>query len=194
MTAQPYSQQTADPFAGSESKPSVSFKDMPVGTSYTLEVTEAPQLVQARDYESGQPAFWPDGNPKMTVVTGVVDTATGEEKNLWAAKPSALFRAIGEAQKASGAQIKVGDRLVVTFSGEKPNEKNPRLNPQKLYTVQHTPGNPWGDDQAQPAAQPVAAPQQQAQVAPQAAPAAGVQWTPEQLAAAQAAGITLPGA
>lgn len=191
MTAQPNTQ--ADPFAGSESKPSVSFKDTPVGTSYTLEVTEAPQLVQARDYESGQPAFWPDGNPKMTVVTGVVDTATGEEKNLWAAKPSALFRAIGEAQKTSGSQIKAGDTLVVTFSGEKPNEKNPRLNPQKLYTVAHTPGNPFGGDTA-PAGQPQAAPAPQAQqpAAPtQDAPAP--QWTPEQIAAAQAAGITLPG-
>ena len=196
MTAYPTQQQNADPFAGSESKPSVSFKDMPVGTSYTLEVTEAPQLVQARDYESGQPAFWPDGNPKMTVVTGVVDTATGEEKNLWAAKPSALFRAIGDAQKASGSQIKAGDTLVVTFSGEKPNEKNPRLNPQKLYTVQHTPGNPWGDEPAT-AAQPQAAPQAAAAApqpqAPQAAPAGAVQWTPEQIAAAQAAGVTLPG-
>ena len=195
MTAYPTQQQNADPFAGSESKPSVSFKDAPIGTSYTLEVTEAPQLVQARDYESGEPAYWKDGNPKMTVVTGVVDKATGEAKNLWAAKPSALFRAIGDAQKASGSQIKVGDTLVVTFSGEKPSE-NPRLNPQKLYTVQHTPGNPWGDEPAT-ATQPQAAPQAAAAApqpqAPQAAPAGAVQWTPEQIAAAQAAGITLPG-
>lgn len=186
MNAYPTQQdQPVDPFAGGESKESVSFKDMPVGTSYTLEVTEAPQLVQATDYESRQPAFWSDGNPKMTVVTGVVDTATGEEKNLWAAKPSALFRAIGDAQKASGAQIKVGDTLVVTFSGEKPNEKNPRLNPQKLYTVQHTAGDAFSE------AAPAQAPQQAAPVA-EPAPQPG-QWTPEQIAAAQAAGITLPG-
>lgn len=186
MTAQTWQSQTDDPFAGAESKPSVSFKDMPIGTSYTLEVTEAPQLVQARDYESGQPAFWQDGNPKMTVVTGVVDTATGEAKNLWAAKPSAMFRAIGDAQKASGARIKAGDTIVVTFSGEKPNENNPRLNPQKLYTVEHRAGDPFGGEpQASPPQAPAAQPAQQ----PQA-----VQWTPEQLAAAQAAGITLPGA
>lgn len=191
MTAQPFNQ-NADPFAGGESKESVSFKDMPVGTSYTLKVTEAPQLVQATDYESRQPAFWPDGNPKMTVVTGVVDTATGEEKNLWAAKPSALFRAIGDAQKASGAQIKVGDTLVVTFSGEKPNEKNPRLNPQKLYTVQHTAGDAFAEQAPQVAPQPAAQTVQQA-AQPAAAPQPG-QWTPEQIAAAQAAGITLPGA
>lgn len=196
MTAQPFNaQQNADPFAGGESRPSVSFKDMPVGTSYTLKVIEAPQMVQARDYESGQPAFWPDGNPKQTVVTTVVDTATGEEKSLWAPKPSALFRAIGDAQRAAGAQITAGGTLVVTFSGEKPNEKNPKLNPQKLYTVQYTPGNAFEQDQAAPqAAAPVAAPQA-APVTQQAAPAAAPgTWTPEQIAAAQAAGITLPGA
>lgn len=190
MTAQ--TQQNADPFAGGESRPSVSFKDTPVGTSYTLKVVEAPQMVQARDYESGQPAFWGDGNPKMTVVTTVVDTATGEEKSLWAAKPSALFRALGDAQKSTGQQIAPGGTLVVTFSGEKPNEKNPRLNPQKLYTVTYTPGNAFGDD-AQAASAPAAQPVQQAAPQQPAAPAAP-QWTPEQIAAAQAAGIPLPGA
>lgn len=186
MTAQTH--QNADPFAGGESRPSVSFKDTPVGTSYTLKVVEAPQMVQARDYESGQPAFWPDGNPKMTVVTTVIDTATGEEKSLWAAKPSALFRAMSDAQKTAGAQITPGGTLVVTFSSEKPNEKNPRLNPQKLYAVTYTPGDAFSE------AAPAQAPQQAAPVAEPApqAPAAP-QWTPEQIAAAQAAGIPLPG-
>lgn len=175
-----------DPFAGGESLPSVTFKDAAVGTSYTLEVTKAPELVQARDYESGQPAFWPDGNPKQTVVTRVIDTATGEEKNLWAAKPSAMFRAIGDAQKAAGAQIKPGDTLTVTFSGEKPNANNPRLNPQKLYTVQLKSGDAFADQASAATA---------TSQAPAAAPAApqAAQYTPEQIAAAKAAGIPLPG-
>jgi hypothetical protein len=187
MTAQPI----ADPFAGADSKPSVSFKDKPIGTSYTGTVTKAPELVQARDYESGQPAFWPDGNPKQTVVTTL--DINGEELNLWAAKPSALFRAIADAQKAAGTQIAVGGTLTVTFTGEKPNDKNPRLNPQKLYTVTYQPPNAFGDTATAPAAATQAAPT--AQPAP-AAPAAtqGVpQYTPEQIAAAKAAGIPLPG-
>jgi hypothetical protein len=172
MTAQ----HTEDPFAGVETHPSLSFKDKPIGTSYTGKVTKAPELVQARDYESGQPAFWSDGNPKMTVVTTL--EVGGEEVNLWAAKPSAMFRAIADAQKAAGAQIAVGGTLTVTFSGEKPND-NPRLNPQKLYTAVYRPPNafeppaytePWGEH-ARPAPQ---------------------QWTPEQRAAAKAAGIPLP--
>lgn len=183
-----------DPFAGGESLPSVTFKDMPVGTSYKLKVDKAPELVQARDYESQQPAFWPDGNPKQTVVTKVIDLGTGEEKNLWAAKPSALFRAIGDAQKAAGGPIKGGDTLTVTFSGEKPNEKNPRLNAQKLYTVAIEPGNAFAE---QPAASPVAqaapAPVAPAPTPVAAAPAPTQQYTPEQIAAAKAAGIQLPG-
>ena len=174
--------QTADPFAGADSKPSVSFKDKPVGTTYTGTVTKAPELVQARDYESGQPAFWPDGNPKQTVVT-TLDIAGEGELNLWAAKPSALFRAIADAQKAAGAQIAVGGTLTVTFSGEKPNEKNPRLNPQKLYTVTYQPPNAFRETTGQQtAAQPAAA-----------APSTVPQYTPEQIAAARAAGIPLPG-
>jgi hypothetical protein len=178
MTAQPNT--IADPFAGADSKPSISFKDKPIGTSYTGTVTKAPELVQARDYESGQPAFWPDGNPKQTVVTSLL--VNGEELNLWAAKPSALFRAIADAQKAAGAQITVGGTLTVTFAGEKPNEKNPRLNPQKLYTVTYQAPNAFGDAADQG-------------VAPQAAPPASSvpSYTPEQIAAAKAAGIPLPG-
>lgn len=186
---------TTDPFAQTDSLPSVSFKDAPIGTSYTLKVLKAPEVVQARDYETGRPAFWSDGNPKQTVVTTVVDS-NGEERSLWAAKPSALFRAIGDAQKAAGAQIKVGDTLTVTFSGEKPNEKNPRLNPQKLFTVQLQPGDAFAEQQPAQAAPQAAAPAQAPAPAPQAAaPAASPaqQYTPEQIAAAKAAGIALPG-
>lgn len=193
MTAQPTTATGYDdPFAGSDSVPSVSFKDTPVGTSYTGRVTEAPKLVQARDYESGQPAFWNDGNPKMTVVTRL--DINGEERSLWAAKPSALFRAIADAQKAAGAQITVGGTLTVTFSGEKPNEKNPRLNPQKLYTVTYQPPNAFADPAPQTPAQTAPQVAQAPQQAPTAAaPPAAPQWTPEQIAAAKAAGIPLPG-
>lgn len=183
-----------DPFAGGDKLPSVTFKDATIGTSYQLKVTKAPELVQARDYETGNPAFWPDGGAKMTVVTTVVDLATGEEKNLWAAKPSAMFRAIGDAQKAAGAQIKVGDTLTVTFTGEKPNEKNPRLNPQKLYSVTLATGDAFADQPPTPtpAAPAAAAPAAAAPAAPPAL-AAVPQYTPEQIAAARAAGIPLPG-
>lgn len=185
MSAQPI-----DPFAGGDTVPSISFKDAPVGTVYAGTVTEAPSIIQARDYETGQPAFWSDGNPKMTVVTKLALT-TGEERSLWAPKPSSMFAAIADAQKMAGALIAIGGRLTVTFSGEKPNATNPRLNPQKLYTCVYTAPDLFNEPA--PAAAPLAV------VAPVAAPvaapvtAAPIQYTDVQIAAARAAGIPLPG-
>ena len=218
MSTQP--QSPTDMFAGGVTVPSISFKDAPIGASITGKVTEAPVMVQSRDFDTGQPAFFPDNNPKMSVVTKIV-LATGEERGLWAAKPSAMFAAIAEAQKAAGALIAVGGTLTITFTGEKPNATNPRLNAQKLYAVTYVPPNAfeaqqapaaggvgqWGAQSATPpppvwaapaAAAPAQAWQQPAAAQPLAAvpnptPAAAPQWTPEQIAAAKAAGIPLPG-
>jgi hypothetical protein len=177
-------EQQTDPFASSESRPSVSFKDAPIGTAYNLKVTGAASLTQSRDYETGEPAEWPDGNPKMSAVVDVVDLETGEEKSLWAAKPSALFAAIGEAQRKAGSSIAVGGTLRVEYTGDKPNAKNPRLNPAKQYAVTYTPPDAFADGGivstpaatlTRPAAAPVAD--------PQAAVAALAALSPEQRAA-----------
>lgn len=133
-----------DPLAGGDKAPALSFKNMPVGTTYTGEVLEDPKLVQARDFDSGDPAVWPDGNPKMAVVVRV--NVNGEERSIWAPKPSAMFKALADAQKAAGKRITVGGRLTVKFVGEKPNERNERLNPQKLYTATYAEGDPFADD------------------------------------------------
>lgn len=147
-----------DPFAGGgEKRPAVSFKDKPVGTVITMLVVDSPKLVQSRDYETGEPATWPDGNPKMSVVTEVL--VDGEEMSLWAAKPSSLFAALAEAQRSAGARIATGGTLAVKFTGEKPNSKNPRLNPQKLYAAKYTAPDPFGGA-SEPAAAPAAAPVQ----------------------------------
>jgi len=211
-------------FAGGDTVPSISFKDAPIGASVTGVVTVAPSLVQSRDFKTGQPAFWPDNNPKMSVVTRIL--ASGEERGLWAAKPSAMFAAIAEAQKAAGALIAVGGTLTITLTGTKPSD-NAQMSPQKLYAVAYVPPNAfeaqqapatggvgqWGAQSTTPPppvwAAPAAAPpaaqawQQPAAaqplaVVPNPAPAvpqtpAVPQWTPEQIAAAQAAGIPLPG-
>lgn len=131
------SEQFDDPFADAEKAPSLSFKDTPVGTSYTGTVTKKPSVVQARDFDTGELAEWPDGNPKMTVVTNL--TVNGEERSLWAPKPSAMFHAIAKAQKDAGTLIDVGGTLTVKFVGEKKNPDKPRLAPQKLYEVTYAP-------------------------------------------------------
>lgn len=134
-----YNDTDPDPLAGGVSRPSVSFKDKPVGTVIEGEVTEAPKLVDARDFETGELAKWPDGNQKKTIVVGLL--VDGEEVSLWAPVPSAMKAALFEAQGKAGKGVRIteGGKLAVKFVGEKPNAKNPRLNAQKLYAAIYTP-------------------------------------------------------
>ena len=136
---------TTDPFAGGESTPSLSFKDAAVGHTYTGTITSAPELVQGKDFETGEPAVWKnkDGStsPKYSVVMGIA-LDTGEERSLWAVKPSAMFAALKAAQQQAGKPFEVGGKIAVRYTGDKPNEKNPRLNAAKQYAVKYEPPAP----------------------------------------------------
>lgn len=159
-----------DPFAGADKAPSISFKDAPVGTTFEGIVTEPPKLVQSRDYNTGEPAFWPakpgeQPNPKMSVVIRLL--IDGEERSLWAQKPSAMFGAIAEAQRSAGQRIEIGGTLAVKFTGEKahtdPDKIRKNLPAQKLYAAKYTPkvasdpfaapavpADPWAATEAPP--------------------------------------------
>lgn len=131
-----------DPFADAK-VPSLSWKNAKVGDSVTGIITRLPQMVQARDFDTNKPAFWPpsegqtQGNPKMAAVVTMRRVDNEELVSVWAVKPSAMFSAIAEAQQTFGRRIEVGGTLTLTFSGEKPNSKNPKLNAQKLYTADY---------------------------------------------------------
>lgn len=144
-------EQYDDPFATRESHPAVSFNNKPIGTRYVCKIIDPPTTVQSRDFETGERATWPDGNPKMSVVTGV--EVNGEKMSLWAAKPSAMFAALADAQTNAGARFAVGGTLVVEYVGDKPNEKNPRLNPAKQYAVTYTPPDAFAASGAQQSSQ-----------------------------------------
>ena len=140
---------TYDPFATREKTPAISFKDAPLGTSYTGKIVEPPEMVNSRDFETGELATWPDGNPKKSVVTlleMIGGPNNGEIRGLWAAKPSAMFAAIADAQEAAGAQLAVGGTITVTYTHDVPSSKNPRLNPAKQYKVVYYPNNPFAED------------------------------------------------
>jgi hypothetical protein len=127
-----------------ESAPSLSFKDAPIGTTYKGVITARPKLVQSREFESGNPKTWPDGNPVMAVV--ILLEVDGETRSVWAQKPSALFAALVTAQKAAGAgPMEEGGELWVRFSGEEPNKKNPKLHAQKLYQCRYLPPQKQAD-------------------------------------------------
>lgn len=182
---------TTDPFAVSASAPSISFDQRPIGTSYTGTILELPSLVQARDYDTGDLASWPDGNPKMTVVTKL--SVNGVEMSWWAPKPSSMFAAVAEAQKVAGSALAIGGTVTITYIGDKANPAKPKLNPAKQYHVVYQPPNAFGtDDQQVPSQAPTgqyAEPAPQQQPAAQAPAAATGGPTPEQIAALKAAGV-----
>jgi hypothetical protein len=132
-----------DPFGG-DTAPAVSWKDAPVGTVVTLEVTDTPKQVQGKDFKTKKPATWPDGNPKYSVV--INGRVNGEDRGLWMNKPSAMFGAIKDAQKKLGRPIRPGDTLAVRFSGTRPTDGDP----QKLYEAKITPGTPPAPPAADP--------------------------------------------
>lgn len=163
--------QDQDPFA-EVSRPAISFNNAPFGTTYIGTVIDLPKKVQSRDFATGKPAFYDDGNPKMSVVLGIRQ-ANGEENSVWAGVPSNLFSAIANAQKEAGSRISLGGTLTITLTGERPNDKDPKLNAIKLYEARYTPADPLADTGAAPAAAPAtAAPAAPAAAAPAAAPAA----------------------
>jgi hypothetical protein len=134
-----------DPFEQPERRPAYSWKGAKVGTVLDSTVVEAPKEVQSREFETGELAYWDEKKeqPKMSVVVGV-KTADGEEYSLWCPKPSAIFRAVAEAQKTAGDDVRIeeGGRLRVKLSGRKPDPKRPKLNPQNLFKAKYDPPEP----------------------------------------------------
>jgi len=159
--------------------PSLSFRDAPIGTTYKGVITRPAQLLQSRDFESGEPATWSDGKPKLSVVIQL--DVDGEARSLWAVRPSAMFNALVAAQKEAGAgTMQVGGELWVKFSGTQKNSKNPKLNDQKLYQCRYLPPKPEDpfEEEAHKTAQTAtpmaraAAPRPGAPPAPRATPSA----------------------
>ncbi|MBV9169752.1 MAG: hypothetical protein JOZ81_06690 [Chloroflexi bacterium] len=130
-----------DPLAPPERTPAVSFRDAVPGTVRQLRVTEFATTAQSRDFQSGQPKFYPDGNPVKSVVIKGCDE-NGEMRALWAQIPSGMYAALVAAQQALGRRISPGDVLRITFTHTTPNQKDPKLNPQKQYRVEVTADDP----------------------------------------------------
>lgn len=140
------------------SRPSISFKDREYGFFYEGVVIDPPRKLQSRDFESGNLAFWDDGTPKMSVVFGIKVTACpdseqiGEERSIWVAKGSNLYSAVAAGQRAGGGHVRKGGTIRVTFDSERPNEKNPKLNAIKQYTVNWTEPDGFAETTTAPAA------------------------------------------
>lgn len=123
----------------SKSIPSISFKDAKIGDAFTGIITEL-ETAQVRNYESGEPEFWEDGNPKLQVVVTLatdyldpsIDEDDGTRRVYLFGQKLAAARA---AMKAAGMQkLEIGSKFTITFSGEKPSS-NKKYNNVKIYEI-----------------------------------------------------------
>lgn len=104
---------------------------------------------QQTDMDTDQPAFWPDGKPKMQVIV-TLDTDLNEDAGddgsrriyLKGSKPDTSLGAVRNAVKAAGASgLEVGATLELAFIGEgEPTKKG--WNKPKQYAARYTPPAP----------------------------------------------------
>lgn len=133
-----------DPFAGGEKVPSLSWRDLPVGSIFTLEVLEPAKALQSTNFESGEPDYWDADKkrPKMAAVLNVKvlrgPHSVGEARSIWAQIPSNLFAALKDAQSKAEARFAPGGLLEIRFAGTRKHE-NPKFSPIKEYEAQYDP-------------------------------------------------------
>jgi hypothetical protein len=151
-----YTPDPTDPFSGGEKVPSLSWKDLPIGSTFSLEVLEAAKPLQSRNFESGELDYWDAERqrPKMAAVVNVRvlqgPHSVGEDRSIWAQIPSNMFVAIKEAQKTADARLTPGGKLHLRFTGTIPHE-NKRYSPIKQYEAKYEPPvAPAPDPFAQP--------------------------------------------
>jgi hypothetical protein len=107
---------------------------------------------QQTDFQTGAPAFWSNGEPRMmlmvTLQTELQDDADDEGlRNVYLrggnftalkGKGTASLVAVKDAVKRSGKPIEVGGTLTLQFSGEGPAPAK-GMNPAKLYVASYQP-------------------------------------------------------
>lgn len=107
---------------------------------------------QQTDFQTGAPAFWNNGEPKMMLRVSLQTEMQDDEnddgiRNVYLrggnftalkGKGTASLVAVKDAVKKSGKPIEVGGTLTLQFSGEGPAPAK-GMNPAKLYTANYQP-------------------------------------------------------
>lgn len=154
-----------------------------IGTSYEGTVASA-EIRQATNFDTGQPDFWPDGNPKQQIVISLetaerTDADDDGVRSVYIKGWGDQRKALQAASKAAGGSPAPGDHFKVTYVGD--GEKPQRGFAPKIYKYEIRKANPLDATlNAGQSAAPAAAP-----AAPQAAPGGGG-LTPQQEAMIQA--------
>ena len=93
-------------------------------------------------YQTTTLDFWPDGNPKMELVLVVDIGETGDhdttERRLFAKKGGAMWKALQEALRESGAPLERGGRIKMRYT-EDGTPKVKGHKPPKQYKAKWTP-------------------------------------------------------
>jgi hypothetical protein len=141
-----YNEALPDPndLLGSKSVPSLSFKDVEVGTKFEGVITDL-RTVQVRNYDDpNKLEYWDDGKPKLqievTLATEYIDTTLDEDDGT---RRVYLFgqklQAAKAEMKAKGIEkLEKGFKFAIEFVGTKPSS-NKRYNDVKLYAIEVTP-------------------------------------------------------
>jgi hypothetical protein len=141
-----YNEALPDPnsLLGTKSVPSLSFKDVEVGTRFEGVITDL-RTVQVRNYDDpNKLEYWDDGKPKLqievTIATSYNDPTLDEDdgtrrvylfgQKLQAAKAEMKAKGIDKLEK--------GFKFAIEFTGTKPSS-NKRYNDVKLYAIEVTP-------------------------------------------------------
>lgn len=130
---------------------SASFPDREYGTTVGGRIIRDPELMQQRDYTTGDPLFYPDsGKPQMQLVvhvqTDVRDPAVPDDDGVRALYVKGQMRAaLIDALRRAGIEPTVGPRkggqLFMRYERDEPVtlKNGKRGNPQKIYTGKYLP-------------------------------------------------------
>ncbi|KAB8196229.1 hypothetical protein FH608_005485 [Nonomuraea phyllanthi] len=159
------------------------------GTTVSGTICRQPEVQQQRDFTSGKPKTWDNGDPMMQLqVVLATDERDQEipdddgERAIYV--KGAMKKAVQDAVRKSGAKgLEIGGTLTVTYTGDgTPSQRG--MNAPKLYSAAYVPpaaktandvlNTPDPDQPAAPAAQ---------NAAPNAEALAAAGLTPEQIAA-----------
>lgn len=153
-----------DFFAGGAA--AAKFEDGAFGTVIGGQIMEDPRMTQQRDYTSGEPITYPDGNPamQMVVVVQAYKPAGDDDGRRAFYIKGQMKQAVGEAlRKVEAKYPQRGGYLWIKYTEDKPTTlKNGRPgNPQKIYAAKYDPPAPAAADyfdsgQAGPGAPPAA--------------------------------------
>jgi hypothetical protein len=122
-----------------------------IGDTVTGEILDMKKQQQT-DFQTGAPAFWANGDPKMmlkvSLKTDIQDSDDDDGvRNVYLrggnftalkGKGTASLVAVKDAVKKSGKPIEIGGILTLQFSGEGPAPSK-GMNPAKLYVANYKP-------------------------------------------------------